>query len=57
MRKLVLKKTTLAELTTDELLAVAGGSPTEPTPPFYTPTYQCTGVYPTIPLDHCIQQG
>jgi hypothetical protein len=59
MRKLVLKKSTLAELSTDELLTVVGGEPTgpQPTPPIYAITYQCTGYYLTIPIDHCLQQG
>lgn len=57
LKKLALRKETLTELGTDDLLAIVGGEPPQPTPPIYTPTTKCTGVYPTLPVTYCIQTG
>lgn len=54
LKTLVLRNETLTELATDELLAVVGGVPPQPTPPAYTPTFRCTGVYPTLPVQYCL---
>jgi hypothetical protein len=56
-RKLALAKETLTELTPEDLGAVVGGTPPEPTPPIYAPTSRCTGVYPTLPIRDCVQVG
>lgn len=50
-KKLVLSKETLTELGTDDLLAVVGGVPPQPTPPIYSPTHNCT--VPTLPVQVC----
>ena len=49
-RTLSLKRETLAPLSTDELALVAGGQE------IGTLEGCLTGVYPTLPLDHCLDR-
>jgi hypothetical protein len=52
MNRLSLKKETLGALDADQLRAVVGAYPTGKD----LPTYSCfTGIWPTLPLDRCVQ--
>lgn len=50
-RSLSLKRETLADLTTDELTAVAGGDATGGCP------YRTSGGCPTTPIAYCLSLG
>jgi hypothetical protein len=52
-RKLHLRRETLTELTTADLSGVAGGRPSEPTPPIHGLTYYCPMLTDGCPTNQC----
>jgi hypothetical protein len=53
MKRLALKKETLGSLDADQLRAVVGGYPTGKDLPTLDSCF--TGIWPTLPLDRCVQ--